>query len=619
MYRNKIAQIIEAAILKTFPENGESLKSKVLNSIQLSTNEDYGDYSSVIAIRIAKLLNSDPYTVAEKIVDSIEHLPPFCQAIRTAANGFINISLRKDAYFYGILSILHKKENVLTPALSEGESVMVLASDSITALSLNINDGRRLSIAAFFKYLLSKTGYKSYALNIVRDSGESLWRFAATVEHHYREFLGDAAQSYFSPSRSRYAVETAREVIDNYAADFLPISKSHRISVMHSESPSITFRRLKEVYRSLGVDSGEIRLTSKSSELRHMISEIERFFKERDLLYSESIVKFPDWVASYTPEAKRPVDERARISNRCDLKSEYQYWNFDHFKKMKEVASQVKERQSLIYAHEEQVWLRNTAFGDDEDRIFYLPGREPSDFLITLATVLMAIKKKFSKLLILTPAYNSLDIYDKISLVLNYMGYKNEIIQVVTVEKVSVLSLDQDPDPIKGESQDLPPLIEKLGNVKLMLSYLAKPPLTPLSIDCKHVASDEEVSMRINTAFDRMKNIFKISTARELVPSISKLSESIDMQDLKLLTDKREMELIQRCIKYHSIVSDTVNNFNPSILINYIAALSDDFNDYYCSVKILSGDKSLVKARLALVAAVKTVLVAALSLFSLKI
>ncbi len=620
MYRIKIENILESAIREAFKEYPQELERFFPLTIDLCSNEDYGDYSSAIALKISNFLMMDSYSVAETIVNSINHLPPFCQSIKASSNGFINITLDRDAFFYGLRAILYREKGFELPDLGKERKIKLIAADSISTISLDVNDGRRLALFDFLRRILPYAGYNVEVETIIRDSGEILSVFAATVEHYYRELLGDASQLFLMSFRNRTAVETARDVIDEIGAGFLPITRPQRISAVRDEIPSSMSRRMRNIYGAMGFDCGNLHGTRKYSEYVPLIHELEKIFEQQGLLYTEDVIPFEHWICGRQfSDFRKSGDERSKKER---FLNEYFYWK-SQVSEDGGIQRQTEPADSprrLIYNFESQVWIRSTAFGDSEDRIFFLPYKEPSDYLLSLAVVLSAIKQGYHKVLVAQTSELALERYHQLSCALKYLDFDDGAFEIIGVDKTSISGMCDDQETHKGDSLDILNVFEQIGKDAMFFAYLQKPPLVGLDIDCNLFKREDSENplFSIKQAFTRFKSLFKMAASQGYPATSSGIISVMEVKDFKILTDDRELGLLKKVIRYPSVVCDSVTNYDPSILLSFIAEVARDFNDYYTSVKILSGEKTLITARIAVAHAVRTVLGAAMSILSIK-
>ncbi|MDI6788423.1 MAG: arginine--tRNA ligase, partial [Planctomycetota bacterium] len=78
--------------------------------------------------------------------------------------------------------------------------------------------------------------------------------------------------------------------------------------------------------------------------------------------------------------------------------------------------------------------------------------------------------------------------------------------------------------------------------------------------------------------------------------------------DYKLLTASEEISIIKEMIQFPDIVKQSADEYEPSILSNYLLNLAGLFNRYYQIHRIISDDENLSSTRICLVARLKEVL-----------
>ncbi|MDP2664598.1 MAG: arginine--tRNA ligase, partial [bacterium] len=93
-------------------------------------NSEHGDYSTNIALVLAKKLNKDPREIAESIVLKLKTQNiEFLEKIEVAGSGFINFFLSQKYLMDEMGEVQKKKEKYGTSAFSKGKKVMVEFTD----------------------------------------------------------------------------------------------------------------------------------------------------------------------------------------------------------------------------------------------------------------------------------------------------------------------------------------------------------------------------------------------------------------------------------------------------------------------------------------------------------
>ena len=86
---------------------------------------------------------------------------------------------------------------------------------------------------------------------------------------------------------------------------------------------------------------------------------------------------------------------------------------------------------------------------------------------------------------------------------------------------------------------------------------------------------------------------------------------------MKLLNQPAELALIKQLIRLPETVEDTARDYQVQRLPQYATDLATSFHQFYRDCQVLSDDKNLSKARLALVLATKIILKNTLSLMGI--
>lgn len=126
--------------------------------------------------------------------------------------------------------------------------------------------------------------------------------------------------------------------------------------------------------------------------------------------------------------------------------------------------------------------------------------------------------------------------------------------------------------------------------------------------------------------FDIEKSVeFKGDTAPYILYTYARLQSilskvKLDNQtDYSLLEEDIEKDLILTLHDFRSVIKDSFNKENPSLLINYLLPLTRKINKYYQDIQILVKNKEVKKARTSLVKQSATILREGLDLLDIKV
>lgn len=164
-----------------------SLK-KASNSDQIELefpeNEDFGDYSSNIAMVLAKEAGKNPKEVAQAIVDKLNidgDLAKIVSKIEVAGPGFINFWLSKEALSDNLNEILSKKEDYGKSDQLEGRKYLIEHTSPNTIKALHVGHIRNNTLGMSVNNLLEALGAEVRLDAINNDRGihvmKAVWAY----------------------------------------------------------------------------------------------------------------------------------------------------------------------------------------------------------------------------------------------------------------------------------------------------------------------------------------------------------------------------------------------------------------------------------------------------------
>lgn len=161
MVKKRIKALIASAMKK------ENIKGKVC--IEEPGDSDHGDYSCNIALQAAKSSGTPPRALAEKIVTAIKK-PEYIENITIEGPGFINIKLSNGFLLQNVEEILKQGRSYGKSSGGEGKTAVTDSSHPNIAKPFGVHHLLSTIIGDALNKILAFTGY-----NIVRDNYLGDW------------------------------------------------------------------------------------------------------------------------------------------------------------------------------------------------------------------------------------------------------------------------------------------------------------------------------------------------------------------------------------------------------------------------------------------------------------
>lgn len=156
--------------------------------IEVTKNNDHGDYASNVALKLKNVLNQNPRDIAELIVSKInkEHTTK----IEIAGPGFINFFVKKDYLYDNINKVLELKEKYGSSNIGNGEKQIIEYVSANPTGFLHIGHARGAAYGDSLSRIKTFTGYDITREYYVNDAGNQMYNLGVSIKLRYLELLG---------------------------------------------------------------------------------------------------------------------------------------------------------------------------------------------------------------------------------------------------------------------------------------------------------------------------------------------------------------------------------------------------------------------------------------------
>ena len=181
--KNKLIQIIYDSIKKN---NIDYDISQII--IEIPKNEQNGDYSTNIALLLAKKLKEDPLIIANNIANNINS--PLIEKITVAPPGFINFVISKEELTKIINIIIKSDKKYGSNNTGQGEKINIEYVSANPTGSLHIGHGRGAVYGDDLSRILSFSGYDVTREYYINDAGNQMDNLGMSIKERYKELCG---------------------------------------------------------------------------------------------------------------------------------------------------------------------------------------------------------------------------------------------------------------------------------------------------------------------------------------------------------------------------------------------------------------------------------------------
>jgi len=281
--------------------------------------------------------------------------------------------------------------------------------------------------------------------------------------------------------------------------------------------------------------------------------------------------------------------------------------------KKKEVDKAIAEltKKGFTYESEGALWFKSKDLEDDKDRVLIRADGIRTYFASDIAYLKNKFERRFNSLIFFVGADHH-GYIPRVKAAATALGYDKEKIDVMVMQLVKLFENGQEVRMSKrtGIYVTIDELIDEVGLDVARFFFLAISPNTHMNfnLDLAKEKSEKNPVFKIQYAYARICSILKKSGKKlNLKP------------DFKILNHSSELDLVREFIKLPEVIEDIANDYQLQRLPQYAMDLSDAFHKFYENCKVISEDKKMTEARLALILSTKIVLKNVLDLMGVSV
>ena len=337
-----------------------------------------------------------------------------------------------------------------------------------------------------------------------------------------------------------------------------------------------------------------------------VIGDAEAVYKGEYILNLRNKIKrpkgYPDPEKVGEKAAKIILDKMIKPSlKKMGIKFDVWFSEKDLYKKG-EVDKAIMEltKKGFTYESERAVWFKSKDIGDDKDRVLARADGIKTYFASDIAYLKNKFKRGFGKLIMFLGA-DHYGYIPRLKAASHAFGFEKDNIDDIVMQLVRLFENGKEVRMAKrtGIYVTIDELIDEVGLDVARFFFLM-------------ISSNTHMNFNLDLAKEKSEKnpVFKVQYAYARLSSILRKAGKLNIKNpnFKLLTEPSELELIKELIKFPEIIEDTAKDYQTQRLPQYAMSLTDAFHKFYENCRVISADKKLTMARLALVVATKIVL-----------
>ncbi len=157
--------------------------------VEVPKKRENGDFSSNVAMKLAKTLKDNPVNIANKIKDAIDYSDKI-EKIEIANPGFINIYLKDEYVFSGISNVINDGDNYGKCNVGKGKKIDIEFVSANPTGILHLGTARGAAYGSNLANIMSFAGYNVTKEYYINDAGNQINNLGISIKERYKGLCG---------------------------------------------------------------------------------------------------------------------------------------------------------------------------------------------------------------------------------------------------------------------------------------------------------------------------------------------------------------------------------------------------------------------------------------------
>jgi arginyl-tRNA synthetase len=516
--------------------------------LEVPKKREFGDFSTNIALILAKNVGKNPREVAGLIIHNLpEDGKSLFKRVEIAGAGFINFFVKELAIISKLTEIERLGVGYGSSTLGKGERVLVEFVSANPTGYLHMGHARNACVGDAISNLLNAIGYNVTREFFINDAGRQIELLGHSVYRRYEELFGIKNESLEDGYEGDYIKDIALK-IKNEKGDALLADESNKgdsIAFCKDYAMNILLEEIREDLKLIGAS-------------------FDTWYSERDELYSPIRNKDNE---NLIDVILHKLDERGVISHKDGA-----------------------------------IWFEASKFGDSQDWVLVKKDGSYTYFVSDIAYHYGKMKRGFGKLINVWGADHHGHV-NRIKAAMRALGFDDSYLRVVLIQFVRLLTEGKEASMSKrsGSYVTMRDVVKEVGRdvTRFFLLMRSSDSHLDFDLDLAKKQSSENPVYYIQYAHARIGSVFENALARRVYPS---------SEFLKLLNLPEEIDITNKLLQFSEVIMDSALSLSPHKIAFYLQNIASDFHVYYNKYRIITDNPELSSARLFFIDCIKTVL-----------
>ena len=249
-------------------------------NISPSSNKEFGDFSSNIALSISKELSQNPLETAQKLKESMGDSSLEINEITVSKPGFINFKI-SNKYYYDMLNQILENSDFGKSGHGKGKTANVEFVSANPTGPLTVGHGRNAVLGDAVSNILEWNGFSVTREYYFNDAGRQMRVLSESVEARYFETLNKPSEFPEDGYQGSYINDIAKEMISEFGENL-----SSGDALFKQVPEKKIFQQIKNTLKKLGISFDQFsneKTFYDNGDINRLLDELE----SNDLIYKK--------------------------------------------------------------------------------------------------------------------------------------------------------------------------------------------------------------------------------------------------------------------------------------------------------------------------------------------
>ncbi|WP_099222522.1 arginine--tRNA ligase [Listeria costaricensis] len=239
--QNDLMKLIKQAVVASTGIEESAVPAILL---EVPKEKSHGDYSTNIAMQLARVAKKAPRQIAEGITAELEGAAQI-EKIEIAGPGFINFFLDNRYLTAVVPAVLAEQADYGRSDFGQKERIQLEFVSANPTGDLHLGHARGAAIGDSLANILDMAGYDVYREYYINDAGNQINNLVLSVEARYFEALGKEWAFPEDGYRGKDLIELGRTLADKYGEEYVEAEVSVRHKVFRQEALAFETAKLE--------------------------------------------------------------------------------------------------------------------------------------------------------------------------------------------------------------------------------------------------------------------------------------------------------------------------------------------------------------------------------------